>query len=429
MLDCSTTFIGQNRPGDVSMMGGGDTGAMGRMGIPTMAYADNVFFGKPKGNSGKNDAFGYVGGTSLGKAGGGADVVTGNTLEELRTALEAQKCRLSSIGWMTTEMPIANPAKKDYRPTARSAAKGCGVKYFVPWALARNVGEWNFYKSASNPQVVLGEGFCMTDEYVNRDMYYFIPRNDLTVSACAAEDYVAGPLEDWIDGALAFDGKRVATLTHAEMTKSENYPRSGPYEGSKRETLDMDTNNFLIEIVFKADAGHTGGVLAAKNDKSGYELAIGADNGLQLTLTASGAKAASVSTARINDGKWHHVIAEIDRIAGKATIYVDGRTAAESKPGSIAIDASLANTADFVVGKGLVGAIDFLRVSRGTLADAKTTIEELYAWEFNLTSFTKDKKTESARFFRATTLWDRNNWPTLEVRRRGEEDRVLPAVR
>ena len=29
------------------------------------------------------------------------------------------------------------------------------------------------------------------------------------------------------------------------------------------------------------------------------------------------------------------------------------------------------------------GSIDFLRIARGTLADAKTTIEELFAWEFD----------------------------------------------
>ena len=34
-------------------------------------------------------------------------------------------------------------------------------------------------------------------------------------------------------------------------------------------------------------------------------------------------------------------------------------------------------------GHNLNGAIDFLRIARGTLADSKTTIEELYAWEFN----------------------------------------------
>jgi hypothetical protein len=31
----------------------------------------------------------------------------------------------------------------------------------------------------------------------------------------------------------------------------------------------------------------------------------------------------------------------------------------------------------------LVGAIDFLRVCRSTLAESKTTIDELYAWQFH----------------------------------------------
>jgi hypothetical protein len=46
-------------------------------------------------------------------------------------------------------------------------------------------------------------------------------------------------------------------------------------------------------------------------------------------------------------------------------------------------DAALSNTADFIVGKGLAGAIDFLRVCRSTLGQSRTTIEELYAWEFD----------------------------------------------
>jgi hypothetical protein len=89
----------------------------------------------------------------------------------------------------------------------------------------------------------------------------------------------------------------------------------------------------------------------------------------------------------INDGAWHHIIAEADRAAKRVTIYIDGKKAAE---GALALEptASLANTADFLVGKGpagdfFAGTIDFLRVCRGTLADAKTTIEELYAWEFD----------------------------------------------
>ena len=43
----------------------------------------------------------------------------------------------------------------------------------------------------------------------------------------------------------------------------------------------------------------------------------------------------------------------------------------------------LSNTSDFVVGGGLVGAVDFLRVCRSTLAESKTTMAELYAWQFD----------------------------------------------
>ena len=49
---------------------------------------------------------------------------------------------------------------------------------------------------------------------------------------------------------------------------------------------------------------------------------------------------------------------------------------------------SLANEGDVYVGgtpdgRYLDGALDFLRIAQGTLADADTTIEELYAWEFD----------------------------------------------
>ena len=34
-------------------------------------------------------------------------------------------------------------------------------------------------------------------------------------------------------------------------------------------------------------------------------------------------------------------------------------------------------------GRYLDGTLDFLRIAQGTLFDADTTIEELYAWEFD----------------------------------------------
>ena len=87
----------------------------------------------------------------------------------------------------------------------------------------------------------------------------------------------------------------------------------------------------------------------------------------------------------MNDGKWHHVLAEADRKAGRMTIYVDGQKDAD---GNGPRDVSLSNGADFSVGGTptgdcLAGTVDFVRVSLGSLADAKTTIGELYAWEFS----------------------------------------------
>ncbi len=88
----------------------------------------------------------------------------------------------------------------------------------------------------------------------------------------------------------------------------------------------------------------------------------------------------------MNDGQWHHAIVEADRRARTLTVYVDGKKdgSAEGVDGSV----SLANEGDVHVGgtpegRYLDGALDFLRIAQGTLADADTTIEELYAWEFD----------------------------------------------
>ena len=50
---------------------------------------------------------------------------------------------------------------------------------------------------------------------------------------------------------------------------------------------------------------------------------------------------------------------------------------------NLAADASLSNTADLVVGKGFAGCFEYLRIARSTLADSRTSIEELYDWEFD----------------------------------------------
>ena len=376
-MDNSESFIGQNQPGDVSMLGGGDTGATGRAGIPTMSYANNVFFGTPR-------KFGVVAGISKTGSYSGAPIVAGKDVEDLRKNLEAEKCRLATVGSQVKSPPLADPSKRDYRPTTGTEVREQGVKYFVPWGLARTVGEWNFYKSPANPQRVLGEEFYMTDEYFHRDMYYFLPRQDLIVTECVPTDYVSGPLEDWIEGALKFDGKsRFATLAHADMSRDVVYPGNRIYNGTSRDTVDMQSNNFLIEVVLKTEAAHQNGVLAAKVAQSGYQLAVGPDGNAVMTLQANEVAASVSSSTKINDGQWHHLIAEVDRKAGEVRFYVDGSEAGSDKLEGLSGNAKLSNKADFEVGKGFAGAIDFLRVCRSTLADSKTTIEELYAWEFD----------------------------------------------
>jgi hypothetical protein len=90
----------------------------------------------------------------------------------------------------------------------------------------------------------------------------------------------------------------------------------------------------------------------------------------------------------VSDGRWHHLLAELDRKQSRMSIYLDGELDAfvEIAPQSN-LQGSLANDADLYVGgtpqdNYLNGAIDFMRIARGTLADSKTTIQELYAWEF-----------------------------------------------
>jgi hypothetical protein len=137
--------------------------------------------------------------------------------------------------------------------------------------------------------------------------------------------------------------------------------------------------------VFKTQPGHAGGVLMEKMKGGGYSLTIGSRGRLSFTVKGGGTPAAVESQDPLNDGKWHHAIVEADRRAKTLTVYVDGKKDASSE----GIDAtmSLANDGDVHVGgtpegRGFDGTLDFLRIALGTLADADTTIEELFAWEF-----------------------------------------------
>ena len=184
---------------------------------------------------------------------------------------------------------------------------------------------------------------------------------------------------------------------HVAMAQWKLAPAAAVAQTATR-SASIITSNFLIEAYFRTEAGHTGGLLVEKRNQAGYSLSIAESGALQFGIAGTGKTASVESKSRVNDGKWHHVIAEADRQAKQLTLYIDGRRDATADGlGPV----SLVNDSDLYVGgrpdgKHFAGTIDFIRISLGTLADAKTTIDELYAWEFDgpfLRDFTGRKPT------------------------------------
>ncbi len=314
------------------------------------------------------------------------------TLESFREALESYQPLAASVGIMAEQSPLRDPAHHDFRPSANSAARGLGAKVFVPWSLYETVGEWHFYPIQGDPTRIMDEHWCMSPYYTVRDEYYRFPMYPLKGINIRLEHYQNGPLENWTTGALSFNGRdQYAVLTNKDITRTVT---TGRQRGTPQRTVSgadlrnpqVNTSNFLIEVYFKTVPGQKDSTLIQKMDDAGYALHVNEAGGVTLAAQAIGAKTSLASRGTVNDGKWHHVIAEADRKAGTFTIYIGGQQDA-SGPG-LGGDLSLANDADLYVGgtpqgHHLHGLIEFMRIARGTLADAQTTIGELYAWEFN----------------------------------------------
>jgi len=218
-------------------------------------------------------------------------------------------------------------------------------------------------------------------------------------------------LEDWVAGVLRFNGiDQYCKLPDKTLKRGYKYKtRSniiGSITASERDTVDVTTGNFLIETVISPDPGHTNGGIVSKSAQNGYSLEI--DNGghVVLTINISNKNYSRSSSIPINDGQWHHLITELDRSTPQGiNIYLDGQLANGQWSGDHLITTeSLSNSADFLIGrvsnKYYSGRIDFLRISKGTLNDAETTIKELYEWEFNgpfLRDFLGNSSTGSRR--------------------------------
>ena len=349
----------------------------------SLAYARNIFHGEPS-------RFGKIGRSD-------EDENFFATLSDWRQGIEKRGVMVAETGTLTKSPQVKDAASHDFRLREGADAIDAGAKVFVPWSLYTVVGEWGFQKNRTDPTLVIGESINVNDEWVSRSMFHDIPRNDLKGHGIDASNYSMGTLENWVAGALTLNGvDEFCVLPDAELKRSYTWrnPRDrskGTYPAGKRVTVDMDDNSFLIEVVLKTNSGLTRGGIVSKCDARGYVLEVAENGGVKMGLNFGDRSCSRTSTSPINGGTWHHIIAEVDRKRPDGiSVYVDGKLSNGEWSGRMDQTTSLSNTADFFVGKTagskeeyLAGQLDFLRVSRGTLADAETTIEELYKWEFD----------------------------------------------
>ncbi len=298
-------------------------------------------------------------------------------LTEFKDKLESYESQLTHTAWNAGKQVITDAENFDFRPLANGEAIDRGVKFFASFPLAKVVGEWNFYKHPADLSIIMADNLYLTEDFDNRDIYQDIPKNHLNAHNVTDGNFIIGDLEDWTEGALEFDGSSVyCSLNHDDV------------KNVMSNNVDMTTNDFIIEAYLKTSTDHTNGVIVSKyNGSAGYVLDIDESGMPQMTLYESGSAAVSnTASVAINDGSWHHVLVEVNRYS-IINIYVDGDLANGSITGSMPnANTSLSNTADFLVGKDMndnyfSGTLDFLRVSKANLYEAKTTVDELYTWQ------------------------------------------------
>ncbi|MFP4157926.1 MAG: laminin G domain-containing protein, partial [Opitutales bacterium] len=299
-----------------------------------------------------------------------------------QAALDALNTLAHDEAFRSAATPFANADGDDFTPSLDAGMIGGSVQVFVPWALAATVAEWPFHQNHNDPNVIIDEHWYMLDYYRNRSNYKDTPRYPLQGSGLDATDYVAGTLEDWTRSALQFSDGKYASLPHSSLTGSFSVGGSD-WPGSARRTVDMQENSFLIEAVVRRDDDADGVLVRKMDGTAGYALEV-VSGALQVTLKTSGGTL-QVPGPELPQGQFHHVLVEVDRGAiNQVTLYLNGEPAATEGP---VPGGSLSNSADFLVAGGrdqepLECTFDFLRIARSTLAESRTTIDELVAWQF-----------------------------------------------
>jgi len=156
-------------------------------------------------------------------------------------------------------------------------------------------------------------------------------------------------------------------------------------EGGYR-SPNVGRENLLIEAYVKPDAlGDPAVLVNSMPANTGYTLELDAAGHVLFTIAGESERAQVRSTRPLKAGQWTHVLVEADRGSRTMRVYLDGQL--DQSGGGLG-PVSLAHGSDITVGgtpagRCFAGQIEFLRIARGTLADAQTTIQELDAWQFD----------------------------------------------
>ncbi|MDD4424885.1 MAG: T9SS type A sorting domain-containing protein [Mariniphaga sp.] len=303
------------------------------------------------------------------------------TFSQFVDRLNSYNPDLGQVGFETSKRVFTQPHAGDFMPHESSELIDQGVKFFAPFPLSRVVGEWHFYKHNADTTLIKGENFYFTSEFNDRHTYNDFPKNHLKAYGLSTNSFVMGELEDWATGALKFDGIQ----TYCDL-------KDAATSLTVCNNVDMTTNGFILEGYVKTEEGHHNGSLISKYGSTGYgyQLDIDPSGYARFSMMNNGTRTFSqLSSTLLNDGNWHHFLVEVDRESNQVSIYIDGMAANGGATGTIASAAiSLTNTSNLLIGKNadgnfFSGTMDFIRISKGTLSDAKTTIEELYKWQFD----------------------------------------------
>jgi len=208
------------------------------------------------------------------------------------------------------------------------------------------------HRFPAEPAKIRDDHFQMNDEWALSATQIDQVRHDLAWRGEAPMQFVPGPLEDWIESALALDGKSgFCAIPQSDCKKTlpirqqEKCSWLGPPAARRTRGTTISSSRRTSAHLQDRPAAR----LSRRDPATSWILTRRGSP--RLSLQGADAKGSRTAAVAVNDGKWHHVIAEADRSnAEGGHLYVDGALHDGAWAG-IMPKASLSNAEDFVVGK------------------------------------------------------------------------------